>query len=307
MKDLFLISICFLSTFVCFSQTRDDLIEASAVLEIVADTFLFSEGPASDPHGNLYFTDIQASRIYRLSVDGRLGIVKDPSGRANGLRFDSKGNLLACEGASRSVTSTSPLGKTTILADRYLGKKLNSPNDLWIDAEGGIYFTDPRYDAGWIYVEKDISPAEFSDSLFGEEQDAHALYFIPPDGQPLRRVAEGFANPNGVVGTTDGKTLYVSDTVKKEIYRFDILPDGSLTNRVVFVSEYSDGLTLDEMHNLYITNGGIQIYNPSGERITTIELPLQSSNVCFGGEDRKTLFVTARQALYGIRMKVTGQ
>lgn len=290
------------------AQSRDDLIEPSATLKLIADTFLFTEGPAGDQYGNLCFTDIQTSRIYSWSLDNRLKIIKDPSGRANGLRFDSKGNLLACEGASRNVTSTSPGGKVTILADSYQGKKLNSPNDLWIDPKGGVYFTDPRYsNARWIWVEKGIPPAQFPDSLFWEEQEVRAVYYLPSDGQPLRRVAEGFLNPNGVIGTLDGKMLYVSDTEKKETYRFNILPDGSLANRIVFIPEYSDGLTLDEMNNLYLTNGGIQIYNPLGELITTIELPYKSSNVCFGGRERKTLFITARQAIFRIRMKVTGQ
>lgn len=303
------ITFCFIAfSIAVFSQTRNDLIGATAVLEVIADTFRFAEGPASDWKGNIYFTDIQTSRIYLLPIDGQLSIFREPSGRANGLKFERKGNsLLSCEGASRRVASTSPDGRTIILVDSFQGKKLNSPNDLWIDGKGGVYFTDPRYNSRWIYVEKGISSVEFPDSLFREEQDARALYYLPSDGQPLRRVAEGFLNPNGVVGTSDGKTLYVSDTEKKETYRFDILSDGSLANRIVFIPEYSDGLTLDEMNNLYLTNGGIQIYNPSGEWITTIELPLKSSNLCFGGEDNKTLFITARQAVYSIRMKVTGQ
>ena len=291
-----------------FSQSRDDIIDPSTHLQLIADTFQFTEGPARDKQGNVYFSDIQTSRIYIWSVDNELKVFEDPSGRSNGLRFDPKGNLLACQGASRSVTSTSPEGKVTVLADRYKGKKLNSPNDLWIDPKGGIYFTDPRYsNSKWIWIEKGDSFDQIADSMFKEEQEVRALYYLPHDGKPLRRVAEGFINPNGVVGTLDGKKLYVSDTEKKETYVFDILDDGSLTNRRVFVPEYSDGMTLDELGNLYLTNGGIDIYSSKGKSITTIDLPAKASNVCFGGKDYKTLFITARKKVFSLHMKVSGQ
>lgn len=310
MKEIriFIIPIFSIVFIIGFSQSRDDIIEPTAKLELIADTFQFTEGPASDKVGNIYFSDIQTSRIYIWYVDNELKVFKDPSERANGLRFDTDGNLLACEGASRSVTSTASDGKVTVLAYQYKGKKLNSPNDLWIGPKGGIYFTDPRYSgARWIWVEKGDSFDQVADSMFKEEQEVRALYYLPPEGNPLRRVAEGFINPNGVVGTLDGKRLYVSDTEKKEIYAFDILDDGSLSNRKVFVPEYSDGMTLDELNNLYITNGGIDIYSPKGELITTIDLPCKSSNVCFGGKDKHTLYITARQCLFAIQMKVTGQ
>jgi len=290
------------------SQSGSELIDPSAKLELITDTLQFAEGPVSDRQGNIYFTDIRTSRIYMWSVDRELKIYRDPSGRANGLRFDFGGNLLACEGASRRLTSTAPDGKVTVLADQYNGKKLNSPNDLWVDSKGGIYFTDPRYsDARWIWVEKDDPNTSVADSLYKEEQDTRGLYYLPSDGKPLRRVAEDLINPNGVIGTSDGKKLYVSDTEKREIYVFDILPDGSLTNRNVFIPEYSDGLTLDEKNNLYLTNGGIQIYTPEGNLITTIDIPYKSSNVCFGGKDHKTLIITARKGIYSFPMKVSGQ
>jgi gluconolactonase len=291
-----------------FSQSEGDIIDPSARLEQIADCFLFAEGPASDKQGNIYFTDIQASRIYTWTVNNELKVFREPSGRANGLRFDSEGNLLACEGASRCVTSTSPEGELTVLADRYKGKKLNSPNDLWVDSKGGIYFTDPRYTgARWIWIEKGDPFDDAPDSLFKEEQEVRALYYLPPNEKPLRRVAEGFKNPNGVIGTKDGKKLYVSDTEKKETYVFDIKKNGSLKNRRIFVPEYSDGMTLDEYGNLYITNEEVKIYTPDGDLITIIDLPYKSSNVCFGGKNHKILFITARKGLFSLQMKVTGQ
>lgn len=295
------------SAHTAFAQTNEGLIAHLAKPELIADTFQFTEGPASDRAGNLYFTDIQTSRIYVWSIDQNLATFRDPSGRANGLRFDAVGNLLACEGASRRVTATSPEGEVSVLADRYNGKKLNSPNDLWVDPRGGIYFTDPRYsDASWIWVEKGKTIDPQTQSLYQEEQDSRALYYLSPQGE-LRQVAEGFMNLNGVIGTLDGKKLYVSDTEKRAVYQFNICGDGSLSDRKVFVSLYSDGMTLDELNNLYITNGGIDVFSPEGKLITTIELPYKSSNVCFGGKAHKTLFITARQAVFGLQMNVSGQ
>lgn len=309
MKVLFIQLFLFtIFSFSSFSQLKKDIIDPGAKLEIIADTFQFTEGPSSDMHGNIYFTDIKTSRIYIWTIDRKLSIFREPSGRANGLKFDRRtGLLFVCEGASRSVTTISPEGKHTELITQFEDKKLNSPNDLWIDPQGGIYFTDPRYDARWIWIEKNDTNIYNTKNIYPEEQDYRALYYLPRDGKPLRRVANGFMNPNGIVGTKDGTKLYVSDTEKKEIYLFDIMGDGSLSNRRIFISQYSDGMTLDELNNLYITNGGIHIYNPEGNLISTIELPSKSSNVCFGGSDHKTLLITARKTVFSLRTKITGQ
>lgn len=310
MRNFVVLCVLSIFSFEGLSQTlsRKDLVEPTAALVQIADSFVFTEGPACNKRGDVYFTDIFTSRIYKWTIDNQILTVRDPSGRANGLQFDEDDNLLACEGASRCVTSTSTDGKVTTLASHYNGKKLNSPNDLWIDPKGGIYFTDPRYaDSKWIWVEKGDSFDKIDAPLFREEQDVRALYYISPDRKHLMRVAEGFQMPNGVVGTLDGKKLYVSDPEKKEVYVFDILNDGTLTNRKLFISEYSDGMTLDEKNNLYITNGGVKIFSPEGEMITIIELPVKSSNVCFGGKDHKKLFITARKSIFYLQMKVTGQ
>ena len=301
---LFIILVFPATPLLSFSQSND-IIEPFVKIEQIADSFQFAEGPAADTMGNIYFSDIQASRIYVWTIDHQLEIFKEPSGRANGLRFDAEGNLLACEGAARRVTSTSPDGKVSILADQFQGKKLNSPNDLWVDKKGGIYFTDPRYNgARWIWIKKN----EMNENIEREEeQEVRALYYLPPGGKPLLRVADDFMNPNGVIGTSDGKKLYVSDTDKKETYVYSILKDGSLANRRIFAPEYSDGMTLDEFNNVYLTNGGVQIYAPDGSFITTIDIPYKASNVCFGGSDKHTLYITARQCLFAVKMKVTGQ
>jgi len=268
----------------------EQLVAPGATVEKLADGFLFTEGPACDAEGNVYFTDIPNERIHKWSVDGKLSTFREKSGGANGLYFDRQGNLLACEGGSRRLTSISPDGKVTLLADGYQGKKLNSPNDLWIDPKGGVYFTDPRYG-----------------NQEGLEQDGFHVYYLPPDRKGLVRVLDDLVKPNGVVGTADGKLLYVADAGDSKTYVYRIRPDGSLADRKLIAPIGSDGMTLDERGNLYLTRGAVHVYGPRGEKLATIEVPEAPANVCFGGKERRTLFITARKGLYAVRMNVRGQ
>jgi gluconolactonase len=198
---------------------------------------------------------------------------------------------VACEGGSRRVTRIAPDGKTVkVLADNYNGKKLNSPNDLWIDAKGGIYFTDPRYGADLVI-----------------EQDGFHVYYIPPKGDELVRVLSDLKKPNGVKGTADGKLLYVADPGDQKTYVYEIRADGSLAERRQIAAQGSDGMTLDERGNLYLTGAGVAVFSPEGKKIADIEVPERPANVCFGGKDNKTLFITARTGFYAVRMNVAGQ
>jgi len=261
-----------------------------AKVEKLADGFVFTEGPACDAEGNVYFTDIPNNRIHKWSVDGKLTTFREDSGGANGLFFDRRGNLLACEGGNRRLTSIAPDGTVTVLADAYQGKKLNSPNDLWIDPKGGVYFTDPRYG-----------------KQEGMEQDGFHVYYLAPGRKPLVRALDNLVKPNGVVGTADGKLLYVTDAGDGKTYVYRIQEDGSLADRKLIAPIGSDGMTLDEQRNLYLARNVVHVYSPEGKKIATIAMPEAPSNVCFGGKDRKTLFVTARKGLYSIRMAVRGQ
>ena len=272
------------------TSSADELVAPGAKVEKLADGFSFTEGPACDAKGNVFFSDIPNERIHQWSLDGKLTTFRDNSGRANGLYFDRDGNLLACEGGSRRLTSISPDGRVTVLADGYQGKKLNSPNDLWIDPKGGVYFSDPRYG-----------------NQDGMEQDGFYVYYLPPDGKPLVRVLDDLVKPNGVVGTADGKLLYVADAGDSKTYVYRIQPDGSLTGRKLIAPVGSDGMTLDEKGNLYLTRGVVHVYSPDGKNLATIEVPEAPANVCFGGKDRRTLFITARKGLYSLRMSVRGQ
>ncbi len=269
---------------------EQELVAPGAKVQRLADGFLFTEGPARDAEGNVYFSDIPNNRIHVWSLDGKLTTFREDSGGANGLFFDRRGNLVACEGGNRRLTSIAPDGKATVLADRFEGKKLNSPNDLWIDPRGGVYFTDPRYG-----------------KTEGLEQDGFHVYYLLPSGNRLFRVLDDLVKPNGVVGTADGKLLYVTDAGDGKTYVYRIQPDGSLSDRRQIAPVGADGMTLDEQGNLYLARNVVHVYNPGGENIATIEVPEAPSNVCFGGRDRRTLFITARKGLYAIRMSVRGQ
>ena len=208
---------------------------AGAKVEKLAGDFKFTEGPARDREGNIYFTDIPNAHIHKWSLEGKLSVFRENSGGANGLYFDASGHLLACEGVNRRVTAIAPDGEVTVLAERYAGKRLNSPNDLWIDPKGGVYFSDPRY----------------GDEQ-GIEQDGFDVYYLPPGRKPLQRVLDNLVKPNGVVGTHDGKLLYVADAGDGKTYVCRIEPDGGLTDRKLAAPVGADGMTLDENGNLYL-------------------------------------------------------
>lgn len=268
-----------------------DIVAPGAKLQRLAGGFKFTEGPAADKNGNVYFSDIPNNRIHKWDVAKRkLSTFREKSGAANGLFFDKKGNLLACEGGNRRMTSISPKGKVTVLTAKYKGKRYNSPNDLWIAPNGGVYFTDPRYG-----------------SMQGREIDGFYVYYISSDRKTVTRVTSDLKKPNGLIGTKDGKTLYIADPGAGVTYRYKINTDGTLSGKKLFCKSGSDGMTLDEKGNVYITRGTVLVFNPQGKRIASIRLPETPANVTFGGKDRKTLFITAQTGFYSLRMNVKGQ
>lgn len=265
-----------------------------AKVEKLAGGFKFTEGPAADAKGNIFFTDIPNNQIHKWSLGGKplrgkLSTFRENSGGSNGLYFDKKGNLLACEGGGRRLVSINPKGKVTVLADKYENKKFNSLNDLWLDSKGGIYFTDPRYG-----------------NRDGMEQGGEHVYYLSPDRKNIVRVIDDMVRPNGVIGTRNGKRLYVADHGGKKTFVYTINKDGTLSNKKLFASEGSDGMTIDNKGNIYLTTNAVQVYNSKGEKIETIKVPEGPANVTFGGKDKKTLFITAQTSLYSVRMRVKG-
>jgi gluconolactonase len=264
----------------------------------VQSGFKFTEGPAADAHGNLYFSDIPNNRIHKLDAAGKLSVFREPSGHANGLMINAAGQIVACEMDGR-VTATNPDGKTVkILADTFNGKRFNAPNDLVIDRTGGIYFTDPKYRAPEPYP-----------------QGTLAFYYRAVDGT-VTRVDQDIKNPNGIILSPDEKTLYVIPSSQAEMLAYAVESPGKLGPRRVFCrvkqrpgqsSGGGDGLTIDTKGNLYITTGlGVQVFSSAGKLLGVIRFPEQPANCTFGGKDRKTLYVTARTSLYAAPLEATG-
>jgi len=265
------------------------LVAPGAQVTKAVNDFQFTEGPAGDAVGNVYFSDIPNNRIIKWSLDGTPSVFLDNSGGANGLYFDKDGNLLACQGEGRRLVSISPKGQITVLADKYNRRKFNSPNDLWIDPKGGVYFSDPRYG-----------------NREGMEQKGEYVYYLTPDHKTVIRVIGDMVRPNGLIGTPDGTMLYVADAGAGKTYVYQINKSGTLAKKQLFAPEGSDGMTIDNEGNVYLTNKVVAVYNKSGKKIDEIEVPEEPANVTFAGPDNRTLFITARTSLYAVDMQVKG-
>jgi gluconolactonase len=256
--------------------------------------FIFTEGPAADAEGSVYFTDQPNDRIVKWDTAGKLSTFLQPSGRSNGLCFDAAGNLWACADEKNELWRIDPTGKVTVVVKEYNGTLLNGPNDVWIRPDGGLYFTDPFYKRDYW-------------KRGPMEQDRQAVYYLAPDQKTLTRVADDLRQPNGVIGTPDGQTLYVADIGANRTYAYDIQEDGTLKNKREFCRLGSDGMTLDSEGNLYLTGSGVTVFDRNGKQIEKIRVPQGwTANVCFGGKDRQTLYITASTGLYGLQMRVKG-
>jgi gluconolactonase len=266
-----------------------------AQLEKLATGFKFTEGPAPDASGNVYFTDQPNDRIHIWSTEGKLSTFMEPCGRSNGLCFDKNGVLWACADEKNELWKIDVKTKEkTVVVKDYGGKLLNGPNDVWVRDDGSAFFTDPYYRRPyWKRGPK--------------EQDKEAVYFVSAGGELSRADAGEIKQPNGIIGTPDGKTLYVADIGANKTFVYDIDKDGTLKNRKQFCSQGSDGMTIDELGNVYFTLGrAVSIYDRTGKKVAQIDVPEGTTNVCFGGKDMKTLFITAGTSLYSIRMRVNG-
>lgn len=265
-----------------------------AELKKLTAQFAFSEGPAVNKMGDIYFTDQPNDKIWLYDRNGKLSLFMDKTGRSNGLYFDQQGNLISCADEKNELWSISPDKKVTVLLSHFEGKRLNGPNDLWIDPKGGIYFTDPYYQRPyWDRKQPEIS---------GEK-----VYYLPRNKSQAIIVEDSVVKPNGIVGTPDGKYLYIADIQANKTYRYEINYDGSLKARQEFAPQGSDGMTLDNEGNLYMTGKGVTVYDRNGKMLGNIPVPSNwTGNVCFGGKDRQTLLITASEAVYTLQMQVRG-
>jgi gluconolactonase len=271
------------------------IVAPGAQVEKLSGEFSFTEGPASDAAGNVFFTDQPNDRIMIWTIDGRLETFMKPAGRSNGLCFDGEGRLIACADEKNEMWSIDvQTKKPTVLFSTYNGKLLNAPNDVWVHPDGALYFSDPFYKRDWWKR----GPAE---------QSVQGVYRVAKGSDKPVRVIDDLKQPNGIIGSADGKLLYVTDIKGGKTWRYDIAADGTLTGMKLFCEMGSDGMTLDDRGNLYLTNKGVTVFDKSGAKMQHIEVPEGwTANVCFGGKDKKTLFITASKGLYALKMQVGG-
>ncbi|MCL2744721.1 MAG: SMP-30/gluconolactonase/LRE family protein [Planctomycetaceae bacterium] len=288
MKHL-IFSFVFFSLAVLSVSANDVIVAPDAAVEKIADGFGFTEGPAVDSAGNLFFVDDPNSKIHKWSVDKKLSVFVEESEHANGMYFGKDDILYVCEGGTGCVVAYDKNAKRTVIASQYEGKRFNKPNDLWVDPKGGIYFTDPVYGKDFKVV-----------------QDGEHVYYISPDIKSVKQVTNDLLRPNGLVGTPDGKTLYITDEKGRKVWKYDIQPDASITNKTLFYENGIDGMTIDKNGNVYITVTEVIVLNPAGKEIARIKVPETPSNVCFGGKDKKTLYITARKSVYQVKTNIGG-
>jgi len=281
-----------------------DIVPEDLELETLADGFAFTEGPIWHPHEqHLIFSDIPNSRMHRWTEKKGVKVFRKPSHMTNGNTYDHEGRILSCEHETSRVTRTELNGTITVLASHYDGKELNSPNDIVVRRDGSIYFTDPTFGrlAGTGSVRK-------------LELDHRGVYRIAPDTLELTLLATGFGQPNGLAFTLDHQALYVADTPRLHIRRFEIDEDGGLSGGEVFAESTGegagapDGLKIDSLGHVFCAGpGGVHVYHPDdGTCLGVIRTPAFCANFTWGDDDFCTFFMTSSTCLYRTRLKVPG-
>ncbi|MDX5337732.1 MAG: SMP-30/gluconolactonase/LRE family protein [Cyclobacteriaceae bacterium] len=280
-------------------EDKRGIVAKNAELTKVQDGFSFTEGPAINRQGDVFFTDQPNDKIYRWNANSnQITLFKEGTGRSNGMYFQLDGKLITAADLNNELWEIDPAtGKETVLVSSFRGKKLNGPNDVWVRPKGGLYFTDPLY------------PRDYWEGIRGKEseQDGRHVYFLSQDRTELFRVAEDLVQPNGIIGTPDGKYLYVADINDKKTWKYEIQEDGYLVNKTLFCEMGSDGMTIDDRGNVYLTGKGVTVFDKNGQQIAHIPVPENwTANVSFGALDRRTLFITAMGSVYTLKMKARG-
>jgi gluconolactonase len=274
---------CFLSLSAAqISYAQVDSVSAT----LIARQFAFTEGPSADKHGNVYFTDQPNNQIWKYDNTGKLEKWMEPAGRSNGLYVDKKGNIVACADENNELWFITPSKKVHVILKDLDGKKFNGPNDVWVSPSGTVYFTDPYYQRDYW---KRTSPELLQQNV----------YYLNNKKPGVQLATNDVKKPNGIVGTKDGKLLYIADIGDGKIYRYKIMIDGSLSERHLFAETVSDGIAVDDAGNVYTCGNGVNVYNSEGTLIRHIKVPEKwTANACVGGKDKKYLFITASEGIY---------
>lgn len=287
-----LLAACILAACAAMLPAQEGIAAPGAKVRRLASGFSFTEGPTCDAAGNVYFTDQPRDAILRWTTDGRLETFLKPAGRSNGMCFTSDGTLLACADAHNELWAIAPDGTRKVLAGPVDGLALNGPNDVYAHPSGSIYFTDPYYQRDWFPHKK-------------APRKERALWHLAPGAAAPVALVTDFVQPNGLTGSPDGTFLYVSDIDAKKTWRFPVLGDGTLGERTLFCAQGSDGMTVDNQGNVYLTGNGVTVYDPRGTKIDQIKVREGwTANVCFGGADHSTLFITASTGLWALDTRV---
>ncbi len=276
-------------------QANSIIIAPGATLQKLGGGYEFTEGPANDAQGNVYFTDQPNDRIMKWNIDGTTEEWMKPCGRSNGMAFDKQGNLITCADDKNELWSISPDKKVTVLIREHNGKLMNGPNDVWIRPDGGMYITDPLYARPYWKRSPDM------------QQTGQHVYYFTPDRKKLIQVTRDLKTPNGIIGTPDGKYLYVGDLGLGMTFRYRPQKDGMLADKTFFCKLGSDGMTMDVNGNVYLSGNGVTVFDRTGNQIEHINVPEGwVGHVAFGGKDHQLLFITATHGIYGLQMKVRG-
>ncbi len=274
------------------------VVAAGVTPELVRESFDNTEGPVGAADGSLYFSDTNANLTYHMDLAGKFEVVRRDTTRANGIAFTRKGEMLWADGDGPRISIGKPGGAVMTLTEGFAGgKKFVQPNDLIADDKGGVYFTDPG--------PRPVVPG----------RPTYVSYLAPGAKQPIV-LDDKDPRPNGITLTPDGKTLIVDNTIGNAVFAYDVQPDGSVKNKRDYVQLHdikpgeesgADGMGMDRDGRLYVTTiRGIQIFDRSGKYLGTIKVPRQPSNVAFAGPDKRTLYISARQGLYRIRLQSQG-
>jgi gluconolactonase len=293
------------------TRNIDDLVDRSVPAEQVVSGRVFTEGPIWMDDGSLWFSDIPADELWRWHPAEGVELLRSPNGKGNGMTRDNDGRLIVCEHATSTVTRRTGTDMSrTVVASHFDGAELNSPNDVVVARDGSIVFTDPSFGRtlGDMGVLREVP------------QPHRGVYRVPAAGGEPELLVADMAQPNGLCLSPDESLLYVGDTVRAHIRAFhyaDGAASGGLAEAPLFAEgisavdthddNYVDGLKIDELGNVYVTApGGVWVYAPDGIRIGAIEIPEQAANLNWGGEDWRSLFITATTSVYRVRMRVAG-